>query len=92
MIRMPRCERETIINYNLVDEDAIVYTRDYKVMNILDKLVLKYPEDYKCISKTDIDKTYSFPKKYIAFRKPIELSDGVGEKRRKHMEGVNQRE
>jgi len=61
-------------------------------MNILDKLVLKYPEDYKCISKTDIDKTYSFPKKYIAFRKPIELSDSVGEKRRKHMEGVNQRE
>jgi hypothetical protein len=39
-------------------------------MRQLDTLVTEYPDIFKCIGKTDIDKTYSMPKSRISYRKP----------------------
>lgn len=68
-------EQETIINYNREDAIATVYTRDPGVMKKLDQLVISFPEVYKCIGETDIDKTYEMPKSAVNYRKPRRLSE-----------------
>ncbi len=68
-------EQETIINYNREDAIATVYTRDPGVMKKLDQLVISFPEIYKCIGETDIDKTYEMPKSAVNYRKPRRLSE-----------------
>ena len=68
-------EQETIINYNREDAIATVYTRDPGVMRKLDQLVISFPEVYKCIGETDIDKTYEMPKSAVNYRKPRRLSE-----------------
>ena len=73
--RLTRWEMETTVNYNAEEKTAILYTRDKTVMRKLDKLVEKCPDEYKLIAETDIDKTYEFPKKLIAFRMPRVLTD-----------------
>ena len=44
--------------------------------------VNEFPEVYKCIGETDIDKTYSMPKQYVSYRKPRRISEEVKKKRR----------
>jgi len=68
-------EQETVINYNREDKNATVYTRDPAVMRKLDQLVISFPEVYKCIGVTDIDKTYEMPKSAVNYRKPRRLSE-----------------
>ena len=68
-------EQETVINYNREDKNATVYTRDPAVMRKLDQLVISFPEVYKCIGETDIDKTYEMPKSAVNYRKPRRLSE-----------------
>ena len=70
-----RYEQETIINYNAAEQTATVYTRDKAVMRRLDALVIEYPEHYRLIGETDIDKTYEKPKSFVSYRKPRRLSD-----------------
>lgn len=68
-------EQKTIINYNREDAIATVYTRDPGVMKKLDQLVISFPEVYKCIGETDIDKTYEIPKSYVNYRRPRKLTE-----------------
>lgn len=68
-------EQETIINYNREDATATVYTRDPGVMRKLDRFVISFPEAYKCIGKTDIDKTYEIPKSYVNYRRPRKMTE-----------------
>ena len=70
-----RYEQETIINYNAAEQTATVYTRDKTVMRRPDALVIEYPEHYRLIGETDIDKTYEMPKSFVSYRKPRRLSD-----------------
>ena len=70
-----RYEQETIINYNAAEQTATVYTRDKTVMRRLDALVIEYPDYYRLIGETDIDKTYEMPKSFVGYRKPRRLSD-----------------
>ncbi len=70
-----RQEQETIINYNAAEQTATVYTRDKTVMRRLDALVIEYPDHYRLIGETDIDKTYEMPKSFVSYRKPRRLSD-----------------
>ena len=58
-------ERETIINFNAREKNATLYTRDRKVMKEMDALVSRYPDVYRLVSQTDIDKTYSFSKSCV---------------------------
>ena len=80
-----RQEQETIINYNAAEQTATVYTRDKTVMRRLDALVIEYPEYYRLIVETDIDKTYEMPKSFVSYRKPRRLSDEQREAARARM-------
>ena len=74
-MKLTRYEQETIINFNAGDQTATLYTRDPAVMRKVDALVTEYPDTFKCIGETDIDKTYEMPKSVVTYRKPRRLSD-----------------
>ncbi|MBR1479112.1 MAG: hypothetical protein IJ608_14305 [Lachnospiraceae bacterium] len=74
-MNLSRFEQKTIVNYNSGDQTATVYTRDKTVMRRLDALVIEYPEHYRLMDETDIDKTYEMPKSLINYRKPMSVSD-----------------
>ena len=74
-------EQETLINYNNEEKTATVYTADPVIQRKLDKLVEKYPEDYKCTRIENIcdghdGKFYLLSsKKFISFRPPVHMTD-----------------
>lgn len=74
-IKLTRWEMETVINYNAEEKTAVLCTRDKAVMRKLDQLVERCPEQYKCISVTEIDKTYEFPKRLLGFRIPRVMTE-----------------
>ncbi len=88
-MKLSKYEQETIINFNVAESDAVVFTRDKAVIRKLDSLVSEFPEVYKCIGETDIDKTYSMPKQYVSYRKPRRISAEVKEQRREMMKKLN---
>ena len=85
MTNLTKCEMETVVNYNAGEQTATVYTRDKSVMRRLDRLVADYPDSYKLINQTDIDKTYSMPKTYVTYRKPRAVSNEQREQARQRM-------
>lgn len=89
MNKLTKYEMETIVNYNAAEQTATVYTRDKSVMRKLDRLVEAYPESYRLVDQTDIDKTYSMSKSYVTYRKPRMLSDKQREQARQRMEKLN---
>ena len=74
-MKLSKYEMETIVNYNADDQTATVYTRDKSVMRRLDTLVIEFPEIYRCIKVSDIDKTYEMPKSYVSYRRPRRLTE-----------------
>jgi hypothetical protein len=88
-MNLTRYEQETVINYNAGEEDASVYTRDRVVMRKLDALVIEFPEVYRCIKQTDIDKTYLIPKSYVSYRKPRRLSEEQRAQASERMKAMN---
>lgn len=90
MSKLSRYEQETIINFNAGEEMATVYTRDPAVMRRLDALVIEFPEVYRCIGYTDIDKTYEMPKSSVTYRKPRKLSEEQRILAKQRMETINQ--
>ena len=71
------------MNFNAEEPDAIVYTRDKAVMRQL------YPDIFKCIGETDIDKTYSMPKSRISYRKPRRISEAKRQQAREAIKKIN---
>ena len=88
-MKLTRYEQETIINFNAGDQTATIYTRDLVVMRQLDALVTEYPDIFKCVGETDIDKTYSMPKQYVSYRKPRRISEERRERIRQQMRDMN---
>ena len=89
MNRLTKYEQENIINFNADVADAVVFTCDKSVMRKLDALVNEFPEVYRCLKVTDIDKTYSMPKKYVKYRKPRRVSEKVRKQRGSQMKQMN---
>ncbi|MBR0434813.1 MAG: hypothetical protein IJK13_02265 [Lachnospiraceae bacterium] len=89
MNKLSKYEQETIINFNVAEAYAVVFTRDKSVIRKLDALVNEFPEVYKCIGETDIDKTYSMPKQYVSYRKPRRISAERREQIKKQMSQLN---
>lgn len=85
-------EQETVINYNRENKNATVYTRDPAVMRKLDALVIEFPDAFRRIGNTDIDKTYEMPKSFISYRKPRKISEKRRQEMREHIGRVNMRE
>lgn len=64
-------ERETVINYNMAEPDASIYTHDKKLIARLQKLSNKFPEQFKLVRTGALgDVTYTFPRKYLSVREP----------------------
>ena len=68
---------------------AILYTRDPAIMRKVDALVIEYPDTFKCIGETDIDKTYEMPKSVVTYRKPRRISDERRSQLQKIMGNIN---
>ncbi len=77
------------MNFNAQDQMATLYTRDPAVMRKVDALVIDYPDTFKCIGETDIDKTYEMPKSAVTYRKPRKISDERREQIREQMKSIN---
>ena len=58
-------------------------------MREVDTLVIKYPDVFRCVSQTDIDKTYEMPKTVISYRKPRRLSEEQKNKAKERMAKIN---
>ena len=70
-MKLTAYERETIIDYNMAEAEASVYTHDKKLIARLEKLAAKYPEEFRLKDRSvHGDATYIFPKKYITIREP----------------------
>ena len=89
MCRLTKIEQETVINFNAGEEEAVVYTRDIADIRKLDSLVTEFPDAYRCIKETDIDKTYSMPKQYVSYRKPRKISEELKIQRRDQITKLN---
>ena len=74
-MKLTRYEQETVINFNAEEKTATLYTRDPVVMRNLDSLVTEYPEAFKQVGETDIDKTYEMPQSAVTYRKPRKISE-----------------
>ena len=88
-MKLSKYEQETIIDFNVAESDAVVFTRDKAVIRKLAVLVTNFPEVYKCIGETDIDKTYSMQKQYVSYRKPRRISEELKQKRREMISHIN---
>ncbi len=89
-MKLSRYEQETIINFNADEKMATLYTRDPAVMRKVDALVIEYPDTFKCIGETDIDKTYEMPKSAVSYRKPRRLSEKQREAARKRIKHIQE--
>ena len=87
-MKLSREEQETIITFNAKDKNATIYTRDPTVMREVDSLVIGYPDIFKCVAESDIDKTYEMPKTAISYRKPRRLSVEQREQARERIKKV----
>ena len=88
-MQLTKYEQETIINYNAGELYATVYTRDKAVMRKLDTLVTEFPEVYRLVGETDIDKTYEMPKRYVNYRRPRNVSAEKRAQARAFMNKIN---
>ena len=88
-MKLTREEQETIITFNAKGKNATIYTRDPTVMREVDSLVIVYPDVFKCVAMSDIDKTYEMPKTAVSYRKPRRLSENQREGARERMRKIN---
>lgn len=86
-----REELETIINWNPVEDMAIVYTRDRTVIHKLDKLCEKYPDQYRFTKGTKTEKYYKVDKNFIKFIWPTKVDEERRNKARALMKEINEK-
>ncbi len=89
MSRLTKTEQETVINFNVAETEAVVFTRDRVVMRKLDSLVTEFPSVYRCIKATDNDKTYVMPKQYVSYCKPRRISAARRKQIQQQMQNIN---
>ena len=58
MTNLTKYKMEMVVNCNIREQTANVYTRDKSVMQKLNRLVSDYPNTYKLRKQTDIDKSF----------------------------------
>jgi len=88
-MKMTRYEQETIINFNAGEQTATLYTRDPVVIRKVDALVSDFPDVFKCIGETDIDKTYEMPKSSVTYRKPRNITEAQRKAASERMQRLN---
>ena len=58
MTNLTKYEMEMVVNCNIREQTANVYTRDKSVMQKLNWLVSDYPNTYMLRKQTDVDKRF----------------------------------
>lgn len=90
MSKLSKYEQETIINFNVAEKFAEVYTADPNIIRKLDALVEKYPDHYKLVKQDDVAKYYEVAsKKLIQFRPPRVLSEEQKKELTERMQRIN---
>ena len=79
----------SLSNSKFFFEDKFLYTADPAIIRKLDSLVNDYPNIFKCIGGSDIDKTYEMPKSVVTYRKPRRISDERRAQIREQMKTLN---
>lgn len=67
-------ERETFFNFDDSSDICYIYTCSKTLMNKLDKLCKKFPNEYKLEKQDDCSKSYITKKKYVSIRTPKIMS------------------
>lgn len=88
-MKLSRYEQESIMNFNVAENDASVYTADPSMIRRMDKLVTEFPEVFRVEKITEVSKTYLIPKEYIKIRKPRVVSEEHREQARQNMLHIN---
>lgn len=81
--KLTRYEQETIINFNEDEKTASIYTCKKSLMKKLQQYCIDYPEQFKLTKQDDYSMWFQCPKKYVAIRKPIILSEETKERLKK---------
>lgn len=58
MTNLTKYKMEMVVNCNIREQTATVYTRDKSVMQKLNWLVSDYPNTYMLRKQTDVDKSF----------------------------------
>ena len=58
MTNLTKYKMEMVVNCNIREQTANVYTRDKSVMQKLNWLVSEYPNTYMLRKQTDVDKSF----------------------------------
>lgn len=88
-MKLSRYEQETIINYNVAEQVASVYTADSAMIRRMDRLVTQFPDSFKVEQITEVSKSYIIPKEYVKIRKPRKVSEAQKEQARVNMKQIN---
>lgn len=75
MNRLSLLERETIINYNLAEKTASVYTCNTALMRKLDGFIASGDHDITLDCQDEASKTYNVPKRWIKIKPPRQVSE-----------------
>jgi len=70
---LSRAEQEVVINFNLDEDTASIYTAYPKWINKFDRLCKANPAEFTCTAVHEIDgkvisKEYTFPKRLVSIR------------------------
>jgi len=68
---LTRWERETTINFNEEDTEAQIYTCSDPYKRKLDKMCDRFPDTYRCESRTEYENIYYCPIDRIRFASPV---------------------
>ena len=58
MTNLTKYKMEMVVNCNIREQTANIYTRDKSVMQKLNWLVSEYPNTYMLRKQTDVDKSF----------------------------------
>ena len=91
LIRLSKYEQETIIVFNEAEDLAEVYTHNRPLIKKIDRLCEEYPNNFLVKRIDENNRTYTISKNLINIRKPTVMSKDAKEKRKLHMEILNER-
>lgn len=76
-------ETETQINYNDEEKVCQLYTCNKAMIRKMDRYCVEMPDIYKLMAGDNDSRTYEFPKKLVAVKKPIKKKEYTDEQREK---------
>lgn len=88
-ITIPTAEQELHINYcpATMGKECEIYTTIPWAMKYLDRMINKFPEDFKLIKDDQYSVTATAPFKLVKPRTPIHMTEEEKQRRASHLKG-----